>query len=155
MNFYNRHNSVSFKSHSITVTLRICAVLGAQGIRATGFKRAQGNAHCAKFESHTNRVTFETNVIRMTSSVQALCWLRKLFAASNWTLIMFLCLYIIIIKCYIVIIHKSKGQKLFDKSIIHFLFIFCNHCMAIILKKNERKMCMKIKIQFNFHFLSK
>ena len=36
-----------------------------------GFKRAQGNAHCAKFESHTNRVTFETNAIRMTSSVQA------------------------------------------------------------------------------------
>ena len=47
-------------------------MLGAQGIRATGFKRAQGNAHCAKFESHTNRVTFETNAIRMTSSVQAL-----------------------------------------------------------------------------------
>ena len=46
-------------------------VLGAQGIRATGFKLAQGNAHCAKFESHTNRVTFETNTIRMTSSVQA------------------------------------------------------------------------------------
>ena len=46
-------------------------MLGAQGIRATGFKRAQGNVHCAKFESHTNRVTFETNAIRMTSSVQA------------------------------------------------------------------------------------
>ena len=46
-------------------------VLGAQGIRATGFKRAQGNAHCTKFESHTNRVTFETNAIRVTSSVQA------------------------------------------------------------------------------------
>ncbi len=46
-------------------------MLGAQGIRATGFKRAQGNAHCAKFESHTNRVTFETNAIRMTLSVQA------------------------------------------------------------------------------------
>lgn len=48
-------------------------MLGAQGIRATGFKRAQGNVHCAKFESHTNRVTFETNAIRMTSSVQAHC----------------------------------------------------------------------------------
>ena len=46
-------------------------MLGAQGIRATGFKRAQGNAYCTKFESHTNRVTFETNAIRMTSSVQA------------------------------------------------------------------------------------
>ena len=58
--------------HSISVTIKFCAVLGAQGIRDTGFKRAQGNAHCAKFESHTNRVTFETNAIRMTSSVQAL-----------------------------------------------------------------------------------
>ena len=34
-------------------------MLGAQGIRATGFKCAQGNAHCAKFESNTNRMTFE------------------------------------------------------------------------------------------------
>ena len=47
-------------------------VLGAQGIRATGFKRAQGNAHCAKFESHTNRVTFETNAVSITSSIHAL-----------------------------------------------------------------------------------
>ena len=29
------------------------------GNPATGFKRAQGNAHCAKFESNTNRMTFE------------------------------------------------------------------------------------------------
>ena len=71
MNFYNHHNSVSFKSHSIRVTFKICAVLGAQGIRATGFKRAQGNQHCAKFESHTNRVTFETNAISITSSIHA------------------------------------------------------------------------------------
>ena len=68
MNFYNHHNRVSFKSHSIR---------GAQGIRATGFKRAQGNAHCTKFESHTNRVTFETNPIRVTSSVQAHSLLLK------------------------------------------------------------------------------
>ena len=34
-------------------------VLGAQGICATGFKLAQGIAHCAKFESNTNRMTFE------------------------------------------------------------------------------------------------
>ena len=59
MNFYNHHNSISFKSHSIRVTFKICAVLGAQGIHATGFKRAQGNAHCAKFESNTNRMTCE------------------------------------------------------------------------------------------------
>ena len=29
MNFYNHHNSVSFKSHSISVTFRFCAVLVA------------------------------------------------------------------------------------------------------------------------------
>ena len=71
MNFYNHHNSVTFKSHSIRVTFKICAVLGAQGIRATGFRHAQGNQHCAKFESHTNRVTFETNAISITSSIHA------------------------------------------------------------------------------------
>ena len=66
MNFYNHHNSVSL------VTFKICAVLGALGIRATGFKRTQGpqgNQHCAKFESHTNRVTFETNAIMMIVKV--------------------------------------------------------------------------------------
>ena len=59
MNFYNHHIWSIFKSYSISVTFKFCAVLGAQGIRATGFKRAQGNAHCAKFESNTNRMTFE------------------------------------------------------------------------------------------------
>ena len=34
-------------------------VLGAQGIRAMGFKCTQDNAHLAKFESNTNRMTFE------------------------------------------------------------------------------------------------
>ena len=55
-------------------------MLGAKGIRATGFRQAQGNRHCAKFESHTNRVTFETNAIRNTSGndfglVDVLCFL--------------------------------------------------------------------------------
>ena len=59
MNFYNHHIWSIFKSYSISVTFKFCAVLGAQGIRATGLKRAQGNAHCAKFESNTNRMTFE------------------------------------------------------------------------------------------------
>ena len=54
------------------MTFKICAVLGAQRIHAMGFRLAQGNQHYAKFESHTNRVTFETNAIRMTSSIQAL-----------------------------------------------------------------------------------
>ena len=49
----------------------MCAVLGAQGIRATRFRRAQGNQHSAKFESHTNRVTFETYAISITSSIHA------------------------------------------------------------------------------------
>ena len=65
-------------------------MLGAQGIRATGFKRAQGNAHCAKFESHTNRVTFETNAIRMTSSVQAQYEYSCLLLFAN-AIIFFLC----------------------------------------------------------------
>ena len=59
MNSYNHHIRGIFKSHSISITFKFCAVLGAQGIRAMGFKRAQGNAHCAKFESNTNRMTFE------------------------------------------------------------------------------------------------
>ena len=72
MNFYNHHIRSIFKSHSISVTFKFCAVLGAQGIRATGFKRTQGNALCAKFESNTNRMTFETNTICTTSDIQAL-----------------------------------------------------------------------------------
>ena len=59
MNFYNHHIRSIFKSHAISVTFKFCAVLGAQGIPATGFKCAQGNVHCAKFESNTNRMTFE------------------------------------------------------------------------------------------------
>ena len=68
-----------YNHHSISVIFKFCAVLGAQGIRATGFKRAQANQDCAKFESHTNRVTFETNAIRMISSIRALCIIQNLF----------------------------------------------------------------------------
>ena len=53
------------------MTFKICTVLGAQRVRSTGFRRAQGNQHCAKFESHTNIVTFETNAISITSSIHA------------------------------------------------------------------------------------
>ena len=59
----------------IRVTFKICAVLGAQGICATGFRHAQGNQRCAKIESHTTIVTFETNAISITSSIHALCLL--------------------------------------------------------------------------------
>ena len=57
---------VSFLTECIRVTFKI------QGIHATGFKRAQGNQHCAKSESHTNRVTFETNAIMMIVKVHPL-----------------------------------------------------------------------------------
>ena len=76
MNFYNHHIWSIFKSHSISITFNFCAVLGAQGIRATGFKHAQGNAHCTKFESNTNRMTFESNTNRMTSGIQVLSLLK-------------------------------------------------------------------------------
>ena len=55
------------------MTFKICPVLGAQGIRAMGFRRAQGNQHWEKFESHTNRVSFETNAIMMIVKVHPLC----------------------------------------------------------------------------------
>ena len=48
-----------------------CAVLGAQGIRATGFKHAQKDAHCAKFESYINRMTFKTNTICTIPDIQS------------------------------------------------------------------------------------
>ena len=73
MNFYNHHIRSIFKSYSISVTFKFCAVLGAQGIRATGFKHAQGNAHCAKFESNTNRLTFEYAPSMMIVKVHPLC----------------------------------------------------------------------------------
>ena len=73
MNFYNHHNSISFKSHSISVTFKFCAVLVALRALEPCSTDSLGTQHCANFESHSNRVTFETNAIRMTSSVQALC----------------------------------------------------------------------------------
>ena len=50
-----------------------CAVLGNQGICATGFKRAQGNEHCAKrciFKSTNNKSTFEHALISMITDIQ-------------------------------------------------------------------------------------
>ena len=85
VNTWCNANSVSFKSHSIRVTFKICAVLCAQGICATGFRHAQGNQHCAKFESYTNRVTFETNAISITSSIHALNLSTYLYATKPRT----------------------------------------------------------------------
>ena len=70
VNFYNHVDiSGTFESE---VSL-FFSVLSNQGISATGFKRTQGNQHCKKFESHTNRVTFETNTIMMIVKVHPLC----------------------------------------------------------------------------------
>ena len=59
MNFYNDYIRSIFKSHSISVTFKFCAILGAQRIPTMGFNHAQGNAHCAKFDGNTNKMTFE------------------------------------------------------------------------------------------------
>ena len=63
MNFYNHHNSVSFKSHSISMTFKFCAVLVALRALEPRSTDSLGTQHCANFESHSNRVTFETNAI--------------------------------------------------------------------------------------------
>ena len=73
MNFFNHHIRSIFKSHSISVTFKFCAVLGAHGIHATGFKHAQGNAHYAKFESNTNRMTCEYAPNMMIVKVRLFC----------------------------------------------------------------------------------
>ena len=71
MNFYNHLYSVSFKSHSISVTYKFCAVLVALCTLEPHSTDSLGTQQCAKLDSYSNRVTFETNAIRMTSSIQA------------------------------------------------------------------------------------
>ena len=69
MNFYNHHNSVSFKSHSISVTFRFCVVLVALRALEPRSTDSLGTQHCANFESHSNIVTFETNAIMVIVKV--------------------------------------------------------------------------------------
>ena len=71
MNFYNHHIWSIFKSYSISVTFKFCAVRIALCALEPCSTDSLGTQHCANFESHSNRVTFETNAIRMTSSIQA------------------------------------------------------------------------------------
>ena len=54
MNFYNHHIRSIFKSHSISVTFKFCAVRVALCTL-----EPLGTQHCTKFESNTNRMTFE------------------------------------------------------------------------------------------------
>ena len=62
MNFYNHHIRSIFKSHSISVTFKFCAVLDAQGILATEFKHASMHKTMLteqNLKSNTNILTFE------------------------------------------------------------------------------------------------
>ena len=90
LNTWCHSNSVSFKSHSISVTFKFCTVLVALCVPEPRSTDSLGTQHCKNFESHSNRVTFETNAIRMTSSIQAQKWLLlyskvrlTMFAFSN------------------------------------------------------------------------
>ena len=78
LNTWCHSNSVSFKSHSISVTFKFCAVLVALCTLEPHSTDSLSTQHRANFESHSNRVTFETNAIRMTSSIQALCISKRL-----------------------------------------------------------------------------
>ena len=84
MNFYNHHIRSIFKSHSISVTFKFCAVLGAQGIHATGFKRKQGKAHYTKFEGNTNRMTLEYAPNMMIVKVHPLKVITTFSKFSKW-----------------------------------------------------------------------
>ena len=72
MNFYNHHIRSIFKSHSISLTFKFCAVCIALCALEPRSTDSLGTQHCANFESHSNRVTFETNAISITSSIHAL-----------------------------------------------------------------------------------
>ena len=59
MNFYNHHIRSKFKSHSISVTFKFCAVCVALWALEPRSTDSLGIQHRAKFESNTNRMTFE------------------------------------------------------------------------------------------------
>ena len=53
------------------MTLKFCTVLVALCVPEPRSTDSLGTQHCANFESHSNRVTFETNAISITSSIHA------------------------------------------------------------------------------------
>ena len=59
MNFYNHHIRSIFKSHSISVTSKFRAVCVALCALEPRSMDSLGTQHRAKFESNTNRMTFE------------------------------------------------------------------------------------------------
>ena len=54
------------------MTFKFCAVLVALCAPEPRSTDSLGTQHCANFESHSNRVTFESNAISITSSIHAL-----------------------------------------------------------------------------------
>ena len=59
MNFYNHHIKGIFKSHSTSVTFKFCAVRVALCTLEPCSRDSLGTQHRTKFESNTNRMTFE------------------------------------------------------------------------------------------------
>ena len=55
------------------MTFKFCAVLVALCAPEPHSMDSLGTQHCANFESHFNRVSFETNAISITSSIHAHC----------------------------------------------------------------------------------
>ena len=59
LNTWCSANSIGFKSHSISVTFKFCAVRVALCSLEPRSTDSLGTQHRAKFESNTNRMTFE------------------------------------------------------------------------------------------------
>ena len=73
MNFYNHHIRSIFKSLSISVTFKFCTVRIALCTLEPRSTDSLGTQHCAKFESNTNRMTFEYASNMMIVKVHPLC----------------------------------------------------------------------------------
>ena len=71
MNIGCSDNSVSLKSSCISGTFKFCAVCVALCALEPHSTDSLGTQHCAKFESNTKGMTFETNTICTTSDIQA------------------------------------------------------------------------------------
>ena len=124
VNTWYHANSISFKCHSISVTFKFCAVLVALCAPEPRSTDSLGTQHCANFESHSNRVTFETNTISITSSIQALCggskvghfeWIRKILVYQ----IAYFILFLLNIR-YFILRLSSEQKACFWKGFLNF-----------------------------------
>ena len=73
MNFDNHHIRSIFKSHSISANFKFCAVRVALCELEPCDTDSLGTQHCAKFESNTNRMTFEYAPNMMIVKVHPQC----------------------------------------------------------------------------------